>query len=208
MKARPKILVACEFSGAVRNEFARLGADAWSCDLLPTETPGNHIQGDIRAMPRADWDLCVAHPPCQFLTVTGNKWMKPEFRERFPTRETDRAKAIEFFMFFAGFKRFAIENPVGIMSTTWRKPDQIIQPYYFGDPHNKTTCLWLQGVPPLQRDCFDVEPKFYKYKNGRNDPLWHVETMKLPPLERMKARSRTFPGIARAMAEQWIKIFE
>jgi hypothetical protein len=148
--------------------------------------------------------LVLAHPPCTFLTVTANRWMKPEYRDRFPTRAQDREDAVRFFLWFTRFPRYAIENPVGIMSTRWRKPDQIVHPYFFGDPHSKATCLWLKGVPPLVRTHFDVEPLMYTYGDGRRDPLWHVETMKLPPVERMKARSRTFPGLAAAMASQWM----
>lgn len=199
-----RILVACEFSGTVRDAFARRGHDAWSCDLLPSETPGNHIQGDALALLDNGWDLMIAHPPCTYLTVTGNKWMKPEYAHRFPNRKQQRAEAIHFFMTLAQARihKIAIENPVGIMSTSWRPADQYIHPYQFGGPHSKRTGLWLKNLPPLKPTCI-VEPQFYTYKDGRRDPLWHVETMKLPPLERMKARSKTFPGIAEAMAEQW-----
>ena len=146
----------------------------------------------------------IAHPPCTYLTLTGNKWMKAEFRQRFPEREKQRREAIDFFMALANapIEKIAIENPVGIMSTAWRKPEQYIHPYYFGDPHPKKTGLWLKNLPPLLATNM-VQPNFYHYKDGRRDGLWHVETMKLPPLERMKARSRTFQGIAEAMAMQW-----
>lgn len=199
----PSVLVACESSATVREAFRRRGFDAWSCDILPTDVPGNHIQGDaLAAIASRDWDLVIAHPPCTYLTVTGNKWFKPEFRKRFPTREQDREDAVRFFMAFTNCRRFAIENPVGHMSTRWRKPCQIIHPFHFGDPHSKATCLWLKGVPKL-RHTKVVEPLYYTYKDGRRDPLWHYETVKLPPHERMRARSKTFPGIAEAMAEQW-----
>lgn len=197
-----RVLVACEFSGIVREAFRKRGHDAWSCDLLPSEIEGQHIQGDVSLVLSAEWDLVIAHPPCTYLTNTGNKWFKPEFAHRFPTRLQDREDAVEFFMQFTKCERYAIENPVGHMSTRWRKPDQIIHPYYFGDPHSKATCLWLRGLPllvPTEK----VEPLFYIYADGRRDPLWHVETMKLSPQERMKARSITFQGIADAMAEQW-----
>ena len=199
-----KVLVACEFSGIVREAFRKRGHDAWSCDLLPTELDGNHIRGDILKVLDNGWDLMIAHPPCTYLTVTGNKWMKPEFAERFPDRKQQRLDAISFFLvlYSAPIERIAIENPVGIMSILLRKPDQYIHPYYFGEPHSKKTGYWLQNLPPLMPTEI-VEPEFYIYKDGRRDPMWHVETMKLPPQERMKARSRTYQGIADAMAEQW-----
>jgi site-specific DNA-cytosine methylase len=199
-----KVLVACEFSGVVREAFKAKGHDAWSCDILPTEIPGQHIQDDVLNHLDDGWDLMIAHPPCTYLTTSGNKWFKPEFKDRFPTREKDRKNAIDFFLSLANanIPKIAIENPVGIMSTVWRKPDQYIHPYYFGDPHSKKTGLWLKGLPPLVPTNV-VEPKFYVYKDGRRDPMWHVESLKMPPLERMKYRSKTFQGIAKAMAEQW-----
>jgi site-specific DNA-cytosine methylase len=199
-----KVLVACEFSGVVREAFKAKGHDAWSCDILPTEIPGQHIQDDVLNHLDDGWDLMIAHPPCTYLTTSGNKWFKPEFKDRFPTREKDRKNAIDFFLSLANanIPKIAIENPVGIMSTVWRKPDQYIHPYYFGDPHSKKTGLWLKGLLPLVPTNV-VEPKFYVYKDGRRDPMWHVESLKMPPLERMKYRSKTFQGIAKAMAEQW-----
>jgi len=197
------ILVACEYSGTVRDAFAKRGFQAVSCDILPTESPGYHIQGDaLYALALRDWDLVIAHPPCTYLTVTGNKWYKPEYATRFPTRVQDREAAVDFFMQFTKARRFAIENPVGIMSTRWRKPDQIIHPYHFGDPHSKATCLWLKDLPLLNPTQV-VEPQWKVYKDGRRDPLWHFESMRLPPHERMKVRSKTFQGIADAMAKQW-----
>ncbi len=146
----------------------------------------------------------IAHPPCTYLTVTGNKWFKPEFKDRFPTREQDRKDAIDFYIKLAEapIDKICIENPVGIMSSIYKKPTQYIHPYYFGEPHSKKTGLLLKNLEPLKPTNI-VEPQFYVYKDGRRDPLWHVETMKLPHLERMKARSKTFQGIADAMAEQW-----
>jgi hypothetical protein len=167
----------------------------------------------VREILNDGWDLMIAHPPCTYLTVTGNKWMKPEFADRFPTRQQDRREAVEFFMAMANapIERIAIENPVGIMSSVWRKPDQIIQPHYFGDEERKTTCLWLKNLRGLRWAAQDtlfekqtnVEPRLYTYADGRTDGMWHVETMKLEPSERAKARSKTFEGIAEAMAEQW-----
>jgi len=199
------ILIACEYSGTVRDAFIAKGHNAVSCDLLPTDKSGPHYQGSVfDILYSRKWDMMIAHPPCTYLTVTGNKWMKPEFKDRFPTRQQDRLDAIDFFMKLANapIEKIAIENPVGIMSTAWRKADQYIHPYHFGDPHSKRTGLWLKGLPKLVHTKI-VEPLMYTYKDGRKDPIWHVESMSMPPLERMKYRSKTFQGIADAMAEQW-----
>ena len=146
-----RVLVACEFSGTVREAFAALGHDAWSCDLLPTERPGQHIQGDALAVLGDGWDLMVAHPPCTYLTVSGNKWMRPEFAERFPGRAGQREDAAAFFLalYNAPIPRVAVENPIGVMSSRFRKPDQVIQPWMFGHGEVKATCLWLRGLQPL-----------------------------------------------------------
>ena len=206
-----KILVACEESGVVTEAFRNRGFNAWSCDLLPTSGnhPEWHIQDDaIKVMKREKWDCIIAHPPCTYLTVTGNKWMKPEFKDRFPDRQQQRIDAINFFMKFANADcdYIAIENPVSIMASEWRKPNQYVHPYFFGDPHSKKTGLWLKGLPLLTPTLM-VEPEMYVYKTGkkagRTDPMWHMETLKLPPAERSIARSKTFPGFAEAMAEQW-----
>ena len=152
------------------------------------------------------WDLLIAHPPCTYLTDAGNRWFNVErYGDAAINRLTNRHEAVKFFMEFAlsGIPKIAIENPVGHMSTAWRKPDQIIHPYMFGDPARKATCLWLKGLPKLTPTDM-VEPDIIHYKNGNGtDNPWHMETMKLPPNERAKARSKTFPGIAKAMAEQW-----
>lgn len=210
MSRKKRVLVACESSGTVRDAFSRLGFDSWSCDLLQTDSPGNHIQGDAIEASQQDWDLMIAHPPCTYLTVTGNKWFKPEFRDRFPDREKKREDALNFFIDLFERKtshigRVCCENPVGYVSSAYMKPTQYVHPYHFGDPHSKKTGLWLRNLPCLVHTKI-VEPVFYVYKDGRKDPLWHVETMKLPPLERMKARSKTFKGIAEAMASQWGKL--
>ena len=200
-----RVLVACEFSGTVREAFRKLGHEAFSCDILPSDIPSkNHIQGDVLKCLDFNWDLMIAHPPCTFLCVTGNKWMKEEFKERFPNRLQERKYSIDFFMKLWNSKipRICIENPVGIMSTEFRKPDQYIHPYYFGEPHSKKTGLWLKNLPKLEITNM-VKPEMYVYKDGRKDPLWHVQTMKLSPHERMKARSKTFQGIADTMANQW-----
>lgn len=210
-----KVLVACEFSGIVRDAFAAKGHDAWSCDLLPTERPGNHIQGDaIEAIHSQEWDLLIGHPPCTYLTVTGNSWFNiDKYGERAVKRIFDRHDALRFVlkMYYSGVPKIAIENPIGYLSTAFRKPDQIIQPYYFGDPDSKSTCLWLKNLQPLkwssQTTMFEqsdvVAANFHIYADGRRDPQWHMDSLKLPPLERMKLRSKTFQGIANAMAEQW-----
>lgn len=203
------VLVGCEFSQIVTKAFRNLGIEAYSCDLLPTEgNPDWHLQMDVfEAIGKVKPDLGIFHPPCTYLTLTGNKWMKKEFEKRFPNRCKQREEAKGFFMKLvnAPVPRIAIENPVGIMSTCYRKPDQYIQPYYFGDPEPKKTGLWLKNLPKLQPTNL-VVPRVYTYKDGRHDSYWHVETMKLLPQERMMARSRTFQGFANAMANQWGKI--
>lgn len=200
-----KILIACEYSGVVRDAFIKKGHDAMSCDILPTESPGPHYQGDIfDVLKNNGWDMMIAHPPCTFLTVTGNKWMKPEFAERFPNRQRERELAVEFFMKFgdAPIDKICIENPVGIMSTRWRKPNQIIQPYQFGHIEAKKTCLWLKGLPPLIATEIK-DPEYVTAKSGKRIAKWYWESVKLPKQERMKLRSKTFQGIADAMADQW-----
>lgn len=202
-----KILVACEESQTVTKELRALGHEAYSCDLEPCSggRPEWHIHGDaLSEAYSGKYDMMIAHPPCTYLTVTGNKWMKPEFKERFPNRQQQRQDAIEFFLklFEAPIPKVAIENPVGVMSTIFRKPDQYVHPYFFGDRHSKKTGFWLKGLPKLDAT-ETVEPEMYTYKDGRKDPLWHVESMKLPPKERARVRSKTFPGMAKAMAMQW-----
>jgi hypothetical protein len=158
------------------------------------------------------WDLLIAHPPCTYLTVTGNRWFDEEkYGDKARQRKRDREEAAEFFMKFADADcpRIVIENPIGVMSRLYRKPDQIVHPYYFAEREDdencerKATCLWLKGVPPLQYEV-KYQPRVIEYKNGKGtDSPWHVNTMSLPPAERAKARSKTFPGIAGAMAEFW-----
>ena len=201
------VLIACEESQAVTTAFRKLGHEAFSCDLLPCSGghPEWHLQMDVfEATKLKNWDLGIFHPECTRLTVAANKWYKPEFSDRFPTIHKDREKAVEFFMKIENLDipKIAIENPIGIMSTRYRKPDQIIQPYYFGDAERKSTCLWIKGLPKLEHTSV-VEPKIIYHKSGRTDGKLHFDTMKLPKEERRKARSVTFPGIANAMAEQW-----
>ena len=158
------------------------------------------------------WDMIIAFPPCTFLTNTGNRWFDViAYGYSAQTRWSERCKAIVFFLSiaFADCERIVIENPIGCMSTYYRKPDQIIHPYYFAESQDdvncerKSTCLWLKGVEPLRYE-IKFEPRVIRYKNGKGtDSPWHINTMKLPPDERAKARSKTFPGIAKAMAEAW-----
>lgn len=199
-----KVLVACEYSGTVRDAFIRGGHQAMSCDLLPTDVPGPHYQGSVLDVLGDGWDLMIAHPPCTFLTVTGNRWFKDEYKDRFPTRQQDRVDAIKFFMVLANapIQKICIENPVGVMSRYWRKPDQIIQPFNFGHEEAKKTCLWLKGLPKLQQT-ITVEPKYTTFKSGKRLATWYTDALKLPKQERMKVRSKTFQGIADAMADQW-----
>lgn len=179
-----RVLVACEFSGVVREAFAKRGHDAWSCDLLPTEIPGNHIQGDVLEILNDGWDLMIAHPPCTHLAVSGARW--------FYRKQNEQGEAINFFMSLikAQIEKTCIENPISIMSTQYRKPDQIIQPWQFGHGETKSTCLWLINLSKL---------KPTNIVNGRQGRV-HNES---PGLERWKNRSRTYQGIANAMADQW-----
>ena len=197
-----RVLIACEYSGIVRDAFAERGHDAWSCDILPSDSEGQHLTGDVLQFLDMGWDLMIAHPPCTYLTVTGNKWYKPEYRDRFPTREQDRETAVRFFMALAdaNIDRIAIENPVGIMSTKWRKPDQIIQPFEFGHPEPKKTCLWLKNLWRLVPTKM-VEPDYMISKSGKRLARWYYQPSYTP--ERQKMRNTTFRGIANAMAEQW-----
>ncbi len=191
-------MVACEFSGTVREAFRAKGHDAWSCDLLPTEQPGQHIQGDVLEVLNGDWDLMIGHPPCTYLTVSGNKWMN---HPRFPNRAADRENGADFFMalYNANIPKIAVENPIGVMSTRFRKPDQVIQPWMFGHGEVKATCLWLKGLPPLVPTHIDNDLFACATPTERHDRLH-----RLPPSEdRWKIRSKTFQGIANAMADQW-----
>ena len=190
-----KILVACEYSGVVRDAFIATGHDALSCDLLPTDSPGPHYQGDVRDVLYEDWDLIIAHPPCDHLSSSGARW----FEEK--RKDGRQQAAIGFFMMFTKLQcRWAIENPVGIMSTLYRKPDQIIQPWQFGHPESKATCLWLHKLPKLQP--INILTKTTKYWNNQTKSGQN----KLPPSSnRAKLRSKTYHGIAEAMAITWGK---
>lgn len=181
--------MACEFSGRVRDAFIAAGHDAVSCDLLPSETPGPHYQGDVRDMLAGiagddPWDLLIAHPPCRYLAVSGARWFKD--------RPQEQADALDFvrMLMDADVPRIAVENPVSVISSRIRRPDQIVQPWWFGDGEVKSTCLWLKGLPKLVPT--DVV-------EGRAARV-HLEP---PGPDRWKNRSRTYPGIAAAMAAQW-----
>lgn len=182
-----RVLIACEFSGIVRDALAKQGHDAWSCDLLPTEREGNHIQGNVLNILNDGWDLMIAHPPCTHLAVSGARWFKD--------KEKEQIEAIDFFMALvnAPIRRICIENPVGIMSTKYRKPDQIIQPWMFGHGKTKATCLWLKNLPLL---------KPINIVEGREGRVWKEP----PSKDRWKNRSRTYSGIAEAMATHWRKV--
>lgn len=203
-----KILVACEESQAVTKEFRRLGHEAYSCDIEPCSGghPEWHLQQDVTELLNQKWDMILAFPPCTYLTVTGNRWFNVQrYGEKAIQRIKDRKEAIKFFMMFANAdcEKVVIENPVGIMSTEWRKPDQIIQPYEFGDPYEKKTCLWIKGLPKLIPVNQVEPPPRTQFESGKSMPTWYAEAWKLPKEERAKLRSKTFPGIAQAMAKQW-----
>lgn len=191
-----KVLVACEFSGTVRDAFARRGHDAVSCDLLPTEKDGPHYQGNVMDIIGDGWDLMVAHPPCTHLAVSGARWFKD--------KQQEQAEALDFVraLLDAPIKMIALENPVSIISSHVRKSDQIIQPWQFGHEATKTTCLWLKNLPPLTPTNIVGKGERHVTKSGKSLPKWY----NLPPSEtRWKIRSATYQGIADAMAEQWGK---
>ena len=203
-----KVLVACEESQAVCKEFRKLGHEAYSCDIVPCSGghPEWHLQQDVLPLLKEKWDMIIAFPPCTYLTVTGNRWFNIDrYGEKAIQRHKDRKDAIDFFMAFANAdcEKIAIENPVGIMSSEWRKPNQIINPWQFGDAFEKKTCLWLEGLSELtQTNIVEIPPR-KKFDSGKTMPSWYAEAWHLPKEERAKARSKTFPGIAKAMAEQW-----
>lgn len=208
-----RILLGCEESQAVCIELRKLGHEAYSCDLLPCSGghPEWHLQMDVfEAIKLYQWDIGIFFPPCTYLTISANKWYKDQPPRKSGTlvgkeRRLARIEAIEFFMklYNCGIPKIAIENPVGIMSSGWRKPDQIINPYEFGDPYEKKTCLWLKGLPKLKPTNIVEPPKRTEFKSGKTMPSWYADTWKLPKEERAKLRSKTFEGIAKAMAMQW-----
>ena len=203
-----KVLIACEESQAVTKEFRALGHEAFSCDILECSGghPEWHLQQDVTELLEQKWDMIISFPPCTYLTVAGNRWFNIErYGEKAIKRYQDRKEAIDFFMMFASAvcEKIAIENPIGIMSSEWRKPDQIINPYQFGDPFEKKTCLWLKGLPCLEPTNVVEPPKRKEFTSGKTMPSWYADAWKLSKDELAKLRSKTFPGIAKAMAVQW-----
>ena len=236
MKRKLNIIVACEESQAVCKAFRELGQIAYSCDILPCSGghPEWHFSHDIAtvlnksdltlqngetALIDGDWDIMIAHPPCTYLAVSGAKWYyHPEDKDlpieerrphpSFPNRAKDREDGVNFFMSLANapVKRIAVENPVGIMSSRWKKPDQKIQPYMFGDPFSKGTCLWLKNLNKLHPSKeTDDTGEWIVFGSGKKQPKWYsgALTKSKSTEERRTMRSKTFPGIARAIAEQW-----
>jgi site-specific DNA-cytosine methylase len=188
-----KILIACEESQVVTKEFRELGHDAFSCDILPCSGgfPGWHLKQDVTPLLKEKWDMIIAFPPCTHLASSGARWFKEKISDG------RQQKAIDFFMQFTktDCKKVAIENPIGIMSTRYRKPDQIIQPWQFGHGETKATCLWLKGLPLLLPT---------KIVNGREQKIWKMG----PSADRSKLRSKTYLGVAQAMAKQWGVVYE
>ena len=219
-----KVLIACEESQRVCSAFRELGHEAYSCDIVECSGghPEWHIQGDCLPLLNGKcefetvdsgkhsiegkWDLIIAHPPCTYLTVTGNRWFNVEkYGEKALKRISDREEAAEFFMAFvnADCDKIAIENPIGYMNSHYRKPDQIIQPWMFGDPFEKKTCIWLKGLPKLTPTDIVEPPARKEFASGKTMPAWYADAWNLSKEERSKLRSKTFPGFAKAMAEQW-----
>lgn len=179
-----RVLIACEFSGIVRDAFASRGHDAWSCDLMPTERPGNHIQDDVFNHLNDGWDMMIFFYPCTNMACSGARWFKD--------KRAEQERDVHNFILLSesSIPKTAGENPIGVLSTQYRKPDQIIQPWQFGHGETKATCLWLKNLPPL---------KPTEIVEGREQRVWKES----PSPSRWMNRSRTYPGIAQAMAEQW-----
>ena len=200
-----KVLVACEYSGRVRDAFIARGHTAMSCDLLPTDVAGPHYQGDVFDIINDGWDLMIAHPPCTYLSVSGMHWTTRGLRDPQLTED-----ALEFVQRLMGapIERIAVENPISVISSRIRKPDQIISPYQFGHDASKKTCLWLKGLPLLTPTQM-VEPRVVITPSGKPAKRWgnqcdNYGQDKLPPsADRWKLRSATYQGIADAMAAQW-----
>jgi hypothetical protein len=189
-----KVIVVCEYSGTVRDAFIAKGHDAISCDILPTDAPGPHLQMDARLVDYTGYDLAICHPPCTHLAVSGARWFKNKVKEQ--------ADALDFVRFLMALpvEKICIENPVSIISSKIRPPDQIIQPYWFGHPEQKTTCLWLKNLPQLVKTNIVPPGPMHTTKSGKKIPVWY----NIPPgPDRWKLRSMTFQGIANAFADQW-----
>jgi site-specific DNA-cytosine methylase len=201
-----KVLVACEESQAVTIELRKLGHEAFSCDIEPCSGghPEWHLQQDVVPLLKEKWDMIIAFPPCTHLAVSGAAWFEQK------RKDGRQQEGIDFFMLFAtaDCEKIAIENPVGIMSTVWRKPDQIVQPWQFGDEFQKSTCLWLKGLPKLEPTKIVGKGEIFEWIDGKSgkkkrQPKWFKDAWSLSAEERAKIRSKTFPGIAKAIAEQW-----
>lgn len=220
-----KVLVACEESQRVCSAFRELGHEAYSCDIIDCsgDHPEWHIKQDVLPILSPTekgidfstvdgtahhvdrWDLIIAHPPCTYLTNTGNRWFdESKYGEKARQRKLDRELAAAFFMEFinADCDHIVVENPIGCMSTRYKKPSQIIQPYEYGHHDRKSTCLWIKGLPNLKPTEI-VDPQLQKMGDGKLYSEWHIKTFNMPKEERAKERSKTFPGIAAAMANQW-----
>lgn len=194
-----KVLIACESSGTVRDAFAAMGHDALSCDMLPADNGGPHYQGDVRDILNEGWDMMIAHPPCTYLSSSGMHWTTRGIR---PAQLTEDALEFVRLLMAVPIERIAIENPIGVISTRIRKPDQIIQPYHFGDDASKGTCLWLKGLPKLTPTGY-VEPRIVNGKKRWANQTDNGQNKLAPSADRWKQRSKTYQGIANAMAQQW-----
>jgi len=188
-----RVLIACEYSGKTRDSFIRNGHDAISCDLLPTESPGPHYQGDVRDILNDDFDLMVAHPSCQHLAVSGAK--------HFYKKEKEQKEALDFVRLLMNCRipRWCIENPISVISSAIRPPDQIIQPYEFGDSFQKSTCLWLKNLQKLKPTKIVDKGEFYISPSGKKLPAWYTNISK----NKGKVRSMSFDGISNAFGDQW-----
>lgn len=215
-----KILVACEESQAITIRLRALGHEAYSCDLLPCSGghPEWHIQDDVLNHLDEGWELMIGHPPCTFLASSGVQWLSHSedkhlpFEERrphpkYPDRRRDMEESVEFVktLYNAPIPKVAIENPIGLLSTKWKKPDQIVQPWMFGDEATKSTCFWLKGLPKLEATKIVGKGERVVYKSGKSHPKWYAEALSKAKTkeERQLIRSKTFPGMADAIAEQW-----
>lgn len=194
-----KVLVACEYSGRVRDAFIKAGHEAMSCDLLPTDAPGPHYQGDVLNVINNGWDLMIAHPPCTYLSVSGMHWTKRGLRD---PKLTEDALDFVRLLLNAPIEKIALENPISVISSQIRKPNQIIQPYEYGHDASKKTCLWLKNLPPLMPTKI-IEPKIVGNKKIWGNQTASGQNKLAPSKDRWKIRSETYQGIADAMAQQW-----
>ena len=193
-----RVLIACEFSGIVRDAFAARDHDAWSCDIIPTESLGKHYEGRVQDIVGAGWDLMIAHPPCTYLSVSGSRWLYNEDGSKNEERWENREKALDFVQYLmdAPIERICVENPVSVISSQIRKPEQLIHPWEYGHPEEKRTCLWLKNLPKLEPSNIVYDEMMELPKKERHR-IWWMGSSK------SKERSIFYPGIADAMAEQW-----